>query len=66
MEQPVTPGEKLKARRKELGMRQADVATAVGRAVSHVCQVERGLAVSRERQEEIARAVGASAGSFWP
>ena len=59
------PDSPLKQARKDLGLRQADVADEAGCAISYVSMVENGLIPTPHLAEGIARAVGASAGSFW-
>lgn len=60
------PDSPLRQRREELGLRQADVAAEAGCAISLVSMVESGYVPGEHRQEGIAAAVSASAGSFWP
>lgn len=59
---PVSP---LRAMRLEQGMRLKDVADRAGVSISTVSTVESGYVPPLGTQQSIARAVGASVGSFW-
>lgn len=59
------PGEALRARRRELGLRQGDVAQQAGCVTSYICMFEKGLEVPERLRAPIAAAVNASVGSFW-
>jgi transcriptional regulator with XRE-family HTH domain len=60
-----TPGELLRARRKQQGMRQHDVAVKAGCVTSYVCMFEKGLEPTVPMKAALAAAVNASVGSFW-
>lgn len=55
----------LRDARREAGLKQREVAAEAGCAVSLVCMTEKGYLPGLEKREAMARAVGASAGSFW-
>lgn len=59
------PQHPLKAARKALDMRQGDVALLAGCSVPLISSVEHGYVPPLPKQEAIAAAVAASAGSFW-
>lgn len=59
------PDSPLKQARKDLGMRQADVAKRAGCSVSLISMTESGYEPTLDVQSAIAGAVGASSGSFW-
>lgn len=56
----------LRDRRRELGLRQEDVADAAGVSIAFVSMLESGYRPrSTVKLEAVAAAVGASYGSFW-
>jgi transcriptional regulator with XRE-family HTH domain len=55
----------LRQARLDQGLRLVDVAAKAGCAPSYVSTVERGGPASDAARDRIARAVGASLGSFW-
>jgi transcriptional regulator with XRE-family HTH domain len=59
---PVSP---LRAERDAQGLRLKDVAALAGCSISLVSMVESGYIPPLHRREGIARALGASVGSFW-
>jgi transcriptional regulator with XRE-family HTH domain len=59
------PGAALREARLAKGLRQKDVAEAAGCSISLVSMTE-GCAAGTQAREAMARAVGASLGSFWP
>lgn len=55
----------VRAERQAQGLRLKDVAEQAGCSISLVSMVESGYWPTLERRDAIARALGASAGSFW-
>ena len=62
---PGRPASPLKQARLDKGLRLKDVALAAGVSISTVSTVESGYVPPLHTQQSIARAVGASSGSFW-
>lgn len=60
---PPTP---LRNARTEQGLRLKDVADEAGVSISLVSTMEAGYVPPLGTQERVARALGASSGSFWP
>lgn len=63
---PGRPPSPLRQRRLKQGMRLKDVAELADVSISTVSTVESGYVPPIRTQQQIAQAVGASAGSFWP
>lgn len=62
---PGRPVSALKQARSDLDLRLVDVAHEAGCSVSLVSMAESGYVPPLDTQERLARAVGASSGSFW-
>jgi transcriptional regulator with XRE-family HTH domain len=60
------PPHPLRDARQEQGLRLKDVADTAGVSISLVSTMEAGYLPPLHTREKVARALGASSGSFWP
>jgi len=54
-------GSKLKARRRQMGLTQLELAEKIGVSESYICQIEKGKVMSLKKLSQLAKALGCKA-----